>query len=68
MRKWNQGRYIVELKLGDIYTRHSNGVAYKVKMIDNRQVVLESEDGSTLSITDIRGLEKAYTKRESKVA
>ena len=58
----------MEIKLGDIYTRHSNRAVYRVKMIDGRQVVLESEDGRLLSMTDIYGLANAYTRRESKVA
>jgi len=55
----------VDIKLGEIYTRHSDGVAYMVKMIDGRQIVLESEDKGLLSITDICGLEKAYSRKES---
>ncbi len=55
-------------KVGDIYIRHSNGVVYRVKWVDNKAVVLESEDGRLLSMTDIYGLEKSYTKKESKTA
>jgi hypothetical protein len=36
-----------------------------VKKIDNTMVVLESEDGTGLSLTDIFGLEKGYSKKES---
>ena len=57
----------MDIKVGDIYIRHSDGVVYRVKAIDNLKVVLESEDRSLLTITDIYGLKKAYTKRESKV-
>jgi hypothetical protein len=55
----------LKIKLGEIYTRHSDGVVYRVKMIDGRQVVLESKDKGLLSITDIRGLEKAYSRNQS---
>ena len=56
----------MDVKVGDIYIRNSDRMLYRVKAIDNIKVILESEDGSLLSITDIYGLEKAYTKRESK--
>jgi hypothetical protein len=56
----------VNVKVGDIYIRNSDRMLYRVKAIDNIKVILESEDGSLLTITDIYGLEKAYTKRESK--
>ena len=59
---------MVDIKVGDIYIRHSDGVVYRVKAIDNLKVVLESEDRSLLTITDIYGLANAYTWRESKVA
>jgi hypothetical protein len=55
----------VNLKVGDIYIRHSDGKIWKVKIIDNIKVVLESQDGSSLSITDIFGLEKGYSQPES---
>ena len=55
----------MEIKLGEIYTRRSDGGVYRVKMIDGRQVVLESEDKNLISITDIRGLQKAYSRKES---
>ena len=58
----------MNIKLGEIYTRHSDGVVYRVKWIDSKTVVLESEDGRLLSMTDIYGLANAYTRRESKVA
>jgi len=58
----------VDVKVGDIYIRNSDRMLYRVKTIDNIKVILESEDGSLLSITDIYGLQKAYTKKkESKV-
>jgi len=58
----------VNVKVGDIYIRNSDRMLYRVKAIDNIKVILESEDRSLLSITDIYGLQKAYTKKkESKV-
>ncbi len=57
----------MKIEVGDIYIRNSERILYRVKAIDNIKVILESEDGSLLSITDIYGLEKAYIKRESKV-
>jgi hypothetical protein len=56
----------VEVKVGDIYTRRSDGQTCRVKWIDHTTVVLESEDGSRLRLTDIFGLKEAYSKRESK--
>jgi len=55
----------VEAKVGDIYTRHSDGKICRVKRIDHTMVVLQLlEDETRLSVTDIFGLEKGYTKRE----
>ena len=56
----------MEVKVGDIYTRHSDGKICRVKWVDGTTAVLESEDRSRLLLTDIFGLEKAYSKRESK--
>ena len=58
----------MEIRIGDYYIRNSDGKICKVKAIDHRKIVLESEDGTWLTMTDNRGLEKAYKKRESKVA
>jgi len=55
----------VEVKVGDIYIRHSDGKICKVKWIGRTTVVLESEDGTRVRLTDIFDLEKAYTKRKS---
>jgi len=55
----------VKVKIGDIYIRNSNKKIWKVKKIDNTMVVLESEDGTHLTLADIFGLEKAYSKKES---
>jgi hypothetical protein len=65
MREYSQGKNIVKVTLGDIYIRHSTGKIWRVKKIDNTMVVLESEDGAHLTLTDIFGLEKAYRKKES---
>jgi hypothetical protein len=54
----------MEVKVGDIYIRHSDEKVYRVKRIDNKMIVLELEDGSLLSLTDIFALETAYTKKE----
>ena len=56
---------MVNVKIGDIYIRTSNKKIWKVKKIDNTMVVLESEDGTHLTLTDIFGLEKAYSKKGS---
>ncbi len=55
----------MNLKVGDIYIRRSDGMIYKVKAIDHKKVVLESVDKYLLTMTDIFGLEKAYSKKES---
>ena len=54
----------MNIKLGEIYTRHSDGVVYRVKWIDCKTVVLESEDGK-LTLIEVFGLEKAYKKKEA---
>ncbi len=55
----------MDLKLGDVYIRNSDGKIYRVKTIDNTMVVLESmDDANQHTLTDIFGIEKAYTKRE----
>jgi hypothetical protein len=64
MRKYSYGRCIVEVKVGDIYIRHSDRRIWRVKKINNTMVVLESEDGTRLTLADIFGLGKAYSKKE----
>jgi len=64
--KIRSGRFPVEIKVGDIYVRHSDGQICRVKRIDNKMVVLELDDEDRLGLTDIFGLEKAYTKKEPK--
>ena len=67
MRKYSYGRCFVEVKVGDIYIRHSDGSIWRVKKIDNIMLALESEgDATRLALTDIFGLEKGYNKKESK--
>ena len=56
----------MEIKIGDIYIRHSDEEVCTVKWIDHKRVVLESEDGKWVTLADIFGLEKAYTKKEPK--
>jgi hypothetical protein len=56
----------MDAKPGDVYIRKSDGKIYRVKKIDNKMIVLESEDSSQLALTDIFGLEKAYTKQEER--
>ena len=55
----------MEIKVGDIYIRHSDGQICKVMWVDRTTVVLELGDERHLSLTNIFGLEKAYSKRES---
>ncbi len=56
----------MEVKIGDIYVRHSDGKICMVKRIDNTMVVLELENETRLSLTSIYGLEKGYSKKESR--
>ena len=60
----NYGWYNMDVNIGDVYIRNSDGKIYKVKKIDHTMLVLESSEGSSqLALTDIYGLEKAYSKR-----
>jgi hypothetical protein len=61
-------RCFVEIKVGDIYIRHSDGKICRVKKIDHKIVVLEfyGEGRTWLGLTDVFGLEKGYSKREYK--
>jgi hypothetical protein len=56
----------MNVTIGDVYIRHSDGKFCRVKKIDNKMIVLEFEDGK-LSLTDISGLEKGYTKKQDPV-
>ncbi len=55
----------MNIKVGDTYIRHSDERVYRVKNIDHKMVVLEAQNGQ-LSLTDIFGLQKGYSKKESK--
>ena len=54
----------MEIKVGDLYIRNSDGQICRVKWADHTTVVLQSEDGSRFRLTTIYGLEKEYSKRE----
>ena len=54
----------MNVKIGDIYIRKSDGKIWRVKRIDHKRIVLESENGARFALADIFGLEKAYTKKE----
>ncbi len=54
----------MDVKIGDIYVRNSDGKTWKVKKIDNKMIVLESERESKHALTDVFGLERGYTKQE----
>jgi len=56
----------MEVKVGDIYIRHSNKRVYRVKKIDNKMVVLQLMNERQLCLINIFGLEKGYTKLERK--
>ena len=43
----------MEVQVGDIYIRHSDGQICRVKWTGRTTVVLESEDGSHLRLTNI---------------
>jgi len=58
----------MDFTIGEIYIRHLDGKLWRVKNIDNKKVVLESLDGVGLTMTDIFGLEKGYSKKEPKTA
>lgn len=55
----------MKVKVGDIYTRHSDGTIWRVKNVDNNRIVLELEGGTwqSLTVTSTFDLEKAYTKK-----
>ncbi len=54
----------MDVRIGDVYFRNSDEKPYRVKKIDNKMIVLESEETGQLALTDIFGLEKAYTKKQ----
>ena len=55
----------MDVKIGDVYIRNSDGKICRVKKIDNTMIVLELENGNLQALTDIFGLERAYMKKES---
>ncbi len=63
-----RGQFIrdsMNVRIGDLYIRNSNGKTYVVKKIDNTMVVLQSlEDAGRLAISDIFSLQKGYKKKE----
>ncbi len=54
----------MNVKIGDLYIRNSDGKIWKVKRIDYKMIVLELERESKHALTDIFGLERGYTKKE----
>ncbi len=54
----------MDVKVGEIYIRNSDEQVFKVKRIDNKMIVLETENGGRLALTEVFGLEKKYTKKE----
>ena len=54
----------MDVKIGDIYIRESDGKVCKVKKIDNNMIVLGFEEEGKQGLTDIFGLEKGYTKQK----
>ena len=56
----------MDIKVGDIYIRHSNKRVYRVKKIDNEMVVLQVMNERQLCLINIFGLERGYTKVERK--
>ena len=55
----------MEVKVGDIYIRHSDQQICKVKRIDNKMIVLELKDENRLILTNLFSLENAYIRKES---
>ena len=54
----------MDIKLGDVYVRHLDEKVWTVKWIDGTSVILESP-GKKLTMTDIHGLAKSYSKVET---
>jgi len=53
----------MDIKVGDVFVRRSDGRVWTVKKIDGIKVVLESPD-KKLTTTDIYGLKNNYDKVE----
>jgi len=54
----------MEMKVGDVYVRHSDERVWIVKKIEGNKILLESPD-KMLTMTDIYGLAKSYSKVEN---
>jgi len=54
----------MDIKVGDVFVRHSDDRVWTVKKIDGNKVLLESPD-KKLTMTDVYGLRKNYDKVET---
>ena len=54
----------MDVKIGDVFVRHSDERVWTVKKIDGNKIVLESPD-KKLTMTDTYGLAKSYSKVEA---
>ncbi len=54
----------MDVRVGDVFVRHSDDRVWVVKKIDGSNVLLESPD-KKLAMTDIYGLAKSYDKVET---
>jgi len=54
----------MDIKVGDVYVRHSDDRVWTVKKVDGNKVLLESPD-KKLTMTDVYGLAKSYSKAET---
>lgn len=54
----------MNVRVGDVYIRESDGKVCKVKKIDNKMIVLEFVAEGKQGLTDIFGLERGYKKQE----
>ena len=55
----------MDIKVGNVFVRHSDERVWTVKQIDGNKVLLESPD-KKLAMTDIYGLKRNYDKVETK--
>jgi len=53
----------MDIKVGNVFVRHSDERVWTVKQIDGNKVLLESPD-KKLTMTDVYGLRKNYDKAE----
>ncbi len=54
----------MNVKVGDVFVRHSDDRVWVVKKIDGNKILLESPD-KKLTMTDTYGLAKSYSKVEA---